>query len=94
MRWISLLTVGLLLGGVLTALFSTSGGVAEARKLRQQLESVRSSNSELLSRNLRLEEEVRLLREDSRAVEETARAQFNMMRSDETLYLFSRTENH
>ena len=64
------------------------GGWLQAWQLQTDLERRRSGNVELESRNAALAAEVQSLREGREAIEEQARMQLNMIRSDETFFQF------
>jgi cell division protein FtsB len=64
------------------------GGWLQAWQLQSDLERRRAANLELESRNAALAAEVRSLREGREAIEEQARMQLNMIRSDETFFQF------
>ena len=64
------------------------GGWMQTWQLQAELERRRAANVELEARNVALAAEVRSLREGREAIEEQARMQLNMIRSDETFFQF------
>jgi cell division protein FtsB len=66
------------------------GSVRSLNEINEQLAAQRAVNAELEARNKRLEIEVLDLKQGLEAVEERARRDLGMIRSDETLYIFAR----
>ena len=64
-------------------------GLPRYRKLRSQLERVKTENTELTREIARLNVEVEALRQDPEAVERIARDELGMIREDEVLFQFS-----
>ena len=64
------------------------GGWLQAWQIQADLERRRTGNVELEIRNAALAAEVQSLREGREAIEEQARMQLNMIRSDETFFQF------
>jgi cell division protein FtsB len=62
------------------------GGWLRVWDLQHQLDSQRSANSELETRNLALAAELRSLQEGREAIEERAREDLHLMRGDETFF--------
>jgi cell division protein FtsB len=62
------------------------GGWLRVWDLQRQLDSQRSTNSELEARNLALSAELRSLEQGSEAIEERAREDLHLMRSDEVFF--------
>jgi cell division protein FtsB len=64
-------------------------GLPRYRKLRAQLERVKTDNAELTREISRLNVEVDALRQDPEAVERIARDELGMIREDEVLFQFA-----
>ena len=62
------------------------GGWLRVWDLQHQLDQQRSANSEMDARNLALAAELRSLQEGREAIEERAREELHLMRSDETFF--------
>jgi cell division protein FtsB len=62
------------------------GGWLRVWDLQRQLDQQRSANSEMDARNLALAAELRSLQAGREAVEERAREELHLMRSDETFF--------
>ena len=67
-------------------LWTGSGGIPDQRRLRAALQSQVEENAELVERNQALAAEVTDLKTGLDAVEERARSEMGMIRSDETFY--------
>jgi cell division protein FtsB len=74
--------------GIQWPLWLGRGGWLQAWQLQADLEKRRAANLELEARNTALAAEVASLREGREAIEEQARMQLNMIRSDETFFQF------
>ena len=74
-----------LLALVQAQLWFGNGGKPHAMNLQLQLSRQQSANDEARARNLRLEAEVRDLREGLEMVEEKARSELGMVKPDEIL---------
>lgn len=74
-----------LLALVQAQLWFGDGGKPHAMNLQLQLSRQQSANDEARARNLRLEAEVRDLREGLEMVEEKARSELGMVKPDEIL---------
>jgi cell division protein FtsB len=62
------------------------GGWVRVNELQQQLVAQRAANTQTMARNEALAAELRSLREGRDAVEERARRELNMIRSDEVFF--------
>ena len=62
------------------------GGLAEVRKLRQQIEQQQAENAQLSERNAALEGEVKDFKQGLGAIEERARNELGMIKKDETFF--------
>ena len=62
------------------------GGWMRVGDLQQQLQNVRTNNTQWVTRNETLAAELRSLREGREAVEERARLELNMIRTDEVFF--------
>src|SRR3974390_1834056 len=62
------------------------GGWLRVWDLQHQLDSQRSTNSELEARNVALSAELRSLEQGSEAIEERAREDLHLMRGDEVFF--------
>jgi cell division protein FtsB len=82
------LTLALLLAAIQWPLWFGKGGWLRVAELDRQLQAHRSANTELAARNAQLEAEVANFRTGREAVEERARMQLNMIRSDELFFQF------
>jgi cell division protein FtsB len=85
MKWLTGLLVVLLLG-LQYKLWIGEGSVAEVWQLRQALEAQRAENEELRNRNAALDAEVTDLKTGLDAIEERARRDLGMIRSDEVFF--------
>lgn len=85
MKALTLLLVALLLL-LQYHLWVGGGSLAGVWRLRQSLHHQRVENAALEARNLRLEAEVRDLKQGTVAVEERARRELGMIRDGETFY--------
>lgn len=82
--WIGLLTALLIV--IQWPLWFGKGGWLRVHDLRTQLEKQRQVNDTLSNRNEVLAAELRSLREGREAVQERARLELNMIRSDEMFF--------
>ena len=87
MRW--------LIGGLLSLLlllqyrlWFAEGGVAEASRLKEQLEGAEAENAELMTRNAALTQEVKALQGGTEAVERNARESLGLIKEGEVFYQF------
>lgn len=62
------------------------GGLAEVRKLQQQIEQQQAENARLNERNAALEAEVKDFKQGLSAIEERARNELGMIKKDETFF--------
>ncbi len=85
MRLLAIALTGLLIA-VQWPLWFGKGGWLRVRELQQQLEAQRRANDENSAANKTLAAELRSLKEGREAVEERARLQLNMIRSDEVFF--------
>ncbi len=69
-----------------------NGGLDDVDRLQQALEAQRLENEELRRRNAALEAEVEGLKQGEDAVEERARSELGMTRSDEIFYRVIETD--
>jgi len=76
----------LVLLGLQYRLWLSDNGVREIWRLRDAVSAQRSDNRGLAERNAQLAAEVRDLKEGLAAVEERARSELGMIRSNETFY--------
>ncbi len=75
-----------LLGALQYQLWTGQGGLRQLRELREAREVQLSENRDLLERNRALEAEVADLKAGLEAVEERARSEMGMIKSDEVFY--------
>jgi cell division protein FtsB len=80
--------LGVLLLAIQWPLWFGKGGWLRVWELQRSLEAQRHDNAALAARNAALAAEVRSLREGREAIEERARQQLNMIRSDELFFQF------
>jgi cell division protein FtsB len=85
MKWVTAVLVLLLLG-LQYKLWIGEGSVAEVWQLRKTLEAQQAENEELRNRNSALDAEVTDLKTGLDAIEERARRELGMIRSDETFF--------
>lgn len=62
------------------------GSLSEVSALKQQIEQQKQHNTELKTRNLALQEQVKDLKQGLDAIEEYARSELGMIRQGETFY--------
>jgi len=85
MRWLIAVLIAMLL--VLQyRLWVGDGGIADVRRIGQEVELQKRTNAALRERNQALEGEVRDLKQGLEAVEERARSELGMIREGETFY--------
>ena len=77
----------LLLAGLQWRLWIGQGSIAELVSLGRQIEDYSHANGQLRERNRRLEVEVAEFRSGFDSVEEMAREELGLVRSDETFYV-------
>ncbi len=82
--WVILIAA--LLIAIQWPLWFGKGGWLRVHDLRTQLERQRQANEALTARNETLAAELRSLREGREAVQERARLELNMIRSDEVFF--------
>ena len=85
-RWWPLLALALMLVALQAKLWLGSGGLPDARALRQTVEQQRAENKRLQERNDALSAEVEDLKSGEAAVEERARSELGMVKPGETFY--------
>jgi cell division protein FtsB len=86
MRWFNIALLLLLLG-LQYRLWVGAGSWADVAALSRSIDGQRQQNEHLIGRNQLLEGEVRSLKSGLDAVEERARSELGMVKSDETFYL-------
>lgn len=85
MRWLALVFVLLILG-LQYPMWLGKGGWLQVRETDRQLALQREANLKLKSRNAALDADVRDLKTGSEAIEERARSELGMIRSDEVFF--------
>jgi cell division protein FtsB len=80
--------LGVLLLAIQWPLWFGKGGWLRVWELQRSVEAQRHDNAALAARNAALAAEVRSLKEGREAIEERARQQLNMIRSDELFFQF------
>lgn len=80
------LTLAALLITIQWPLWFGKGGWVRVNELQQQLLTQRATNTQLIADNDALAAELHSLREGHDAVEERARSELNMIRSDEVFF--------
>ncbi len=80
-------TLLILLGLLQTRLWISEDGLGEVSRLRDQIYSQSSENTQLADRNKRLGAEVEDLKSGFSALEERARADLGLIGSDETFFV-------
>ena len=88
MRYVTLALVALL-ALVHAELWFGKGGVPRMMDLRGQLRAQRADNADALSRNARMDAEVRDLKEGLEMVEEKARFELGMVKQHEIIVLYA-----
>jgi cell division protein FtsB len=84
-RWLALIFV-LLIAALQYPMWLGKGGWLQVRELGQQVEAQQAANETLKARNDALDAEVRDLKTGSEAIEERARSELGMVRSDEVFF--------
>jgi len=84
-RWLALIFV-LLIAALQYPMWLGKGGWLQVRELGHQVEAQQAANETLKSRNDALDAEVRDLKTGSEAIEERARSELGMVRSDEVFF--------
>jgi len=84
-RWLALLFVALI-AALQYPMWLGKGGWLQVRETDRQLVLQREANARLKQRNEALDADVRDLKTGSEAVEERARSELGMMRSDEVFF--------
>jgi cell division protein FtsB len=85
MRWISLILVALILL-LQYPLWLGKGGWLKVWDLRQQVDAQKQINQKTQSRNAVLDAEVRDLKQGTEAIEERARSELGMVKSNEVFF--------
>lgn len=85
MRWLAFLFAALILA-LQYPMWLGKGGWLQVRETDRQLAAQREANAKLKSRNEALDADVRDLKTGSEAIEERARAELGMIRSDEVFF--------
>ena len=85
MRWLALVFVALIVG-LQYPMWLGKGSWLQVRETDRQLNVQREANLKLKSRNAALDADVRDLKTGSEAIEERARSELGMIRSDEVFF--------
>ncbi len=85
MRWLALIFVALI-AALQYPMWLGKGGWLQVRETDRQLALQREANARLKQRNEALDADVRDLKTGTEAVEERARSELGMMRSDEVFF--------
>ena len=85
MRWLALILAALILA-LQYPMWLGKGGWLQVRETGRQLAVQRDSNDKLKARNAALDADVRDLKTGSEAIEERARSELGMIRSDEVFF--------
>ena len=85
MRWLALILVALILG-LQYPMWLGRGGWLQVRETGRQIGVQRDANAKLKARNEALDADVRDLKTGSEAIEERARSELGMIRSDEVYF--------
>ncbi len=85
MRWLALVFAGLIVA-LQYPMWLGKGGWLSVRELDRQVVAQREANATVKARNDALEAEVRDLKTGTEAIEERARAELGMIRSDEVFF--------
>ena len=85
MRWLALVFIALI-AALQYPMWLGKGGWLQVRELGRQLETRQAANAALKARNDALDAEVRDLKTGSEAIEERARSELGMVRSDEVFF--------
>jgi cell division protein FtsB len=84
-RWLAL-TFGILILALQYPMWLGKGGWLQVRETDRQLALQREANAKLKARNAALDADVRDLKTGSEAIEERARSELGMMKSDEVFF--------
>jgi cell division protein FtsB len=84
-RWLALI-FGLLILALQYPMWLGRGGWLQVRETDRQLALQREANARLKARNAALDADVRDLKTGSEAIEERARSELGMMKSDEVFF--------
>jgi cell division protein FtsB len=84
-RWLALILAVLLLA-LQYPVWLGKGGWLQVRETGRQLAAQREANEKLKARNAALDADVRDLKTGSEAIEERARSELGMIRSDEVFF--------
>ena len=85
MRWLALAFVALIVA-LQYPMWLGKGGWLQVRETDRQLAVQREANARLKARNAALDADVRDLKTGSEAIEERARSELGMMKSDEVFF--------
>ena len=85
MRWLALV-LGILILALQYPMWLGKGGWLQVRETDRQLAAQREANAKLKARNAALDADVRDLKTGSEAIEERARSELGMMKSDEVFF--------
>ena len=85
MRWLAL-AFGILIVALQYPMWLGKGGWLQVREYDRQLAAQREANAKLKMRNDALDADVRDLKTGSEAIEERARSELGMMKSDEVFF--------
>ena len=85
MRWLAIAFI-LLIAGLQYPMWLGKGGWLQVRETDRQLTLQREANAKLKARNDALDADVRDLKTGSEAIEERARSELGMIRSDEVFF--------
>jgi cell division protein FtsB len=84
-RWLALI-FGILILALQYPMWLGKGGWLQVRETERQLVLQRDANEKLKARNAALDADVRDLKTGSEAIEERARSELGMIRSDEVFF--------
>jgi len=85
LRWLALILVALIVA-LQYPMWLGKGGWLQVRETDRQLALQRDANAKLKARNQALDADVRDLKTGSEAIEERARSELGMIRSDEVFF--------
>ncbi|MCC6193542.1 MAG: cell division protein FtsB [Burkholderiales bacterium] len=85
MRWLAIV-FGVLILALQYPMWLGKGGWLQVRETERQLDQQREANAKLKARNAALDADVRDLKTGSEAIEERARSELGMIRSDEVFF--------
>ena len=85
MRWLALV-FGIVILALQYPMWLGKGGWLQVRETDRQLSVQREANAKLKARNSALDADVRDLKTGSEAIEERARSELGMMKSDEVFF--------